>query len=63
MAFAVLTDVAASIVDLKRNPMRVIREGAGEAVLILHRNKPAFYAVPPSLYEAMLEVVDDARLA
>jgi len=63
MAFAVLTDVAASIADLKRNPMGVISEGAGEAVLILHRNKPAFYAVPPALYEAMLEVVDDERPA
>ncbi len=63
MAFKVLADVAASTTDLKRNPMRVIREGAGEAVVILHRNRPAFYAVPPALYEALLEVVDDAHLA
>lgn len=49
--------------ELKRNPMRVIREGGGEAVMILHQNKPAFYAVPPALYEAMLEVIDDAHLA
>ncbi|WP_313225980.1 type II toxin-antitoxin system Phd/YefM family antitoxin [Stutzerimonas chloritidismutans] len=58
MPFALLADVAASIADLKRSPMRVIREGAGEAVVILHRNKPAFYAVPPALYEAMLEAID-----
>ncbi|WP_226685791.1 type II toxin-antitoxin system Phd/YefM family antitoxin [Stutzerimonas stutzeri] len=63
MAFPLLADVAASIAELKRNPMRVIREGAGEAVVILHRNKPAFYVVPPALYEAMLEIVDDAYLA
>lgn len=63
MAFELLADVAASLADLKRNPMRVIREGAGEAVVILHRNKPAFYAVPPALYEAMLEAIDDAHLA
>lgn len=63
MAFELLADVAASTTDLKRNPMRVIREGAGEAVVILHRNRPAFYAVPPALYEALLEVVDDAHLA
>lgn len=63
MAFELLADVAASTADLKRNPMRVIREGAGEAVVILHRNRPAFYAVPPALYEALLEVVDDAHLA
>jgi antitoxin StbD len=62
MAFPLLAEVAASIADLKRNPMRVIREGAGETVLIIHRNKPAFYAVPPALYKAMLDVVDDAYL-
>lgn len=63
MPFALLTDVAASITELKRNPMRVIREGAGEAVVVLHRNKPAFYAVPPALYKAMLDVVENAQLA
>lgn len=45
MAFPLLAEVAASIADLKRNPMRVIREGAGETVLIIHRNKPAFYTL------------------
>lgn len=57
MTFPCSADVAASITNLKRNPMRVIHEGAGEAVLILHRNKPAFYAVPPALYEAMLNEI------
>ncbi|EIK52314.1 putative plasmid stability protein StbD [Stutzerimonas stutzeri TS44] len=42
--------------------MRVIREGGGETVMILHQNKPAFYAVPPALYEAMLDMIDDAHL-
>ncbi|MCG6540322.1 type II toxin-antitoxin system Phd/YefM family antitoxin [Pseudomonas sp. KSR10] len=63
MAFEVLADVAASTNNLKRNPMRFIREGAGEAVVIPHRNRPAFYAVPPALYEALLVAVDDAHLA
>lgn len=63
MAYAVLADVAASITDLKKDPMGTIREGGGETVVILNRNEPAFYAVPPALYEAMLEMIDDARLA
>ncbi|KJS33814.1 MAG: plasmid stability protein StbD, antitoxin of toxin-antitoxin stability system [Pseudomonas sp. BRH_c35] len=62
MTFQLLTDVAASLADFKRDPMRVICEGAGEAVTILHQNKPAFYAIPPALYEAMLDVIDDALL-
>nr|WP_313127623.1 type II toxin-antitoxin system Phd/YefM family antitoxin [Stutzerimonas nitrititolerans] len=62
MTFELMADVGASITELKRNPMRVIHEGAGEAVVIIHQNKPAFYAVPPALYEAMLDVIDDAHL-
>ncbi|MDH4555755.1 type II toxin-antitoxin system Phd/YefM family antitoxin [Pseudomonas sp. BN417] len=43
--------------------MGTIREGHGETVVILNRNEPAFYAVPPARYEAMLELIDDLRLA
>lgn len=60
MTFKLMADIGASITELKRNPMRVIRKGAGEAVVILHRNKPAFYVVPPALYKAMLEAVENA---
>lgn len=62
MAFELLANIAASITELQKKPMSVIRKGSGEAVAILRRNKPAFYAVPPALYEAMLNVVDDAHL-
>jgi antitoxin StbD len=63
MTYAVLADVAASVTDLKKDPMGTIREGGGETVVILNRNEPAFYAVPPARYEAMLELIDDLRLA
>jgi antitoxin StbD len=58
MTFAVLANFAAPLSDLKRNPMRVIKEGNGDAVLILHHNKPAFYAVPPAMYEAIIKLMD-----
>ena len=63
MTFPVLADVAASVTDLKRDPMGTLREGNGETVVILNRNEPAFYAVPPEVYEAMLEMIDDMSLA
>jgi len=63
MTYAVLADVAASVTDLKKDPMGTLREAGGETVVILNRNEPAFYAVPPALYEAMLEMIDDVRLA
>ncbi|MBD8494447.1 type II toxin-antitoxin system Phd/YefM family antitoxin [Pseudomonas syringae] len=63
MAFQILAEVAASVTDLKRDPMGTVREGQGQTVVILNRNEPAFYAVPPARYEAMLELIDDMRLA
>ncbi|MCY1267880.1 putative antitoxin of the YafO-YafN toxin-antitoxin system [compost metagenome] len=62
MAHAVLADVAASITELKKDPMGTIAAGHGGPVVILNRNAPAFYAVPPELYEKMLEALDDAYL-
>ncbi|GAA6132791.1 type II toxin-antitoxin system Phd/YefM family antitoxin [Halopseudomonas sabulinigri] len=63
MAFQILAEVAASVTDLKRDPMGTLREGHGKPVVILNRNEPAFYAVPPALYEAMLDQLDDLKLA
>ncbi|ETS30936.1 hypothetical protein PTE_02882 [Photorhabdus khanii NC19] len=50
MAYQILTNVAASITDLKRNPMGTYLQGEGEAIAILNRNEPAFYCVPPELF-------------
>ncbi|KLU17116.1 MULTISPECIES: type II toxin-antitoxin system Phd/YefM family antitoxin [Xenorhabdus] len=62
MAYQILTTIAASITDLKRNPMGTIEEGEGGAVAILNRNEPAFYCVPPELYAYYLELAEDAEL-
>lgn len=63
MPFQILSRTAASITDLKRNPMGTVSEGGGEAVAILNRNEPAFYCVPPELYARLLELAEDAELA
>ncbi|MGJ0628219.1 type II toxin-antitoxin system Phd/YefM family antitoxin [Xenorhabdus bovienii] len=62
MAYQILTTIAASITDLKRNPMGIIAEGEGNAVAILNRNEPAFYCVPPELYAYYRELAEDAEL-
>jgi len=59
----VLSSTTIGITDLKRNPMVVVEEAEGEAVAVLNRNKPVFYAIPPEAYEAMLERLEDAELA
>ena len=62
MAYQILTDIAASISELKSNPMKVVSSGDGMPIAVLNRNEPAFYCVPAHAYEALMELVDDAEL-
>lgn len=62
MTSLVLTQVTASITELKRDPMGTLAAGEGEAVAILNRNTAAFYCVPATAYEAMLEKLEDMEL-
>lgn len=62
MTYQILSDTAASITDLKKNPMGIIAEGEGNPVAILNRNEPAFYCVPPELFAWFMELAKDAEL-
>lgn len=62
MPHPVLADTAASISELKANPMKVVASGHGMPIAVLNRNAPAFYCVPAAAYEAMMELIDDATL-
>ena len=62
MTYQVLTDTAASISELKANPMKVVASGNGMPVVVLNRNEPAFYCVPAGTYAAMMELLDDLEL-
>lgn len=62
MAHQILSDTAASITELKRNPMGTVAAGDGFPVAILNRNEPAFYCVPANVFEAMMERLDDLDL-
>lgn len=53
---------AASITELKRNPMGTLKKGHGSAVAIHNRNEPVFYCVPPELFAYYVELADDAEL-
>ncbi len=57
MVAVIHTPFTASISDLKKNPIEVALSGDGEAVAILNRNKPAFYCVPPELYQRMIDAL------
>ncbi len=62
MAARILADVAASITELKSNPMKVATSAFGEPVAVLNRNEPAFYCVPAAAYELMVDRLDDLEL-
>lgn len=62
MTHQILTEIAASISELKANPMKVVASGDGMPIAVLNRNEPAFYCVPAQAYEALMELIDDAEL-
>ncbi len=57
-----MTENIASISDLKSNPMGIVGSNNGQAVAILNRNKPVFYAVPVEHFEHMLEIIEDIEI-
>lgn len=62
MAHQILSETAASISELKRNPMGTVAAGEGFPVAILNRNEPAFYCVPAKTFEAMMDRLEDLEL-
>ena len=62
MPTQILASTAASISELKANPMRVVASAHGMPIAVLNRNEPVFYCVPAKAYEAILELIDDKDL-
>ena len=62
MANLVLTEMTASISELKKNPMGTVAAGDGAPVAILNHNEPAVYCVPAKAYEALMDRLDDIEL-
>jgi antitoxin StbD len=62
MTTRILTEAAASISELKANPMKVALSADGEAIAVLNRNEPAFYCIPAETYEFMIDYMEDLEL-
>ena len=62
MTTRILTEAAASISELKANPMKVALSAHGEAIAVLNRNEPAFYCIPAETYEFMMDYMEDLEL-
>lgn len=59
MVHQIHSTYAASISDLKKNPMQTVEGGHGEPVAILNRNQPVFYCLPAKYYEAIIDMIHD----
>jgi len=62
MTTRILTEIAASISELKANPMKVALSANGEPIAVLNRNEPAFYCVPAQAYELLMDRIEDLEL-
>jgi antitoxin StbD len=58
----ILTNYSVSISELKKNPSALLNASEGAPIAILNHNKPA-YLVPVETYEALIEQLEDLRLA
>jgi antitoxin StbD len=59
----ILSDMVASISELKNHPMATVNKAEGKPLAILNRNEPVFYCISAKTYEKLLEALDDAHLA
>jgi antitoxin StbD len=58
----IFSSIVASISELKKNPMEVVRQGDGGVVAILNHNKPVFYCVPAEFYNKLMDRLEDIEL-
>ena len=59
----ILANYTASITELKKSPTQLLKDAGDEAVAILNHNVASAYLVPSSLYEKMMDVMDDYYLS
>jgi antitoxin StbD len=56
-------EIAVSVSDLKKNPTAIMNEAGASPVAILNHNRVMAYMVPAATFEAMMERLDDIKLA
>ncbi|MDR2856625.1 MAG: type II toxin-antitoxin system prevent-host-death family antitoxin [Novosphingobium sp.] len=55
----VLANACVGISTLKANPAAVIAEAQNRQVAILNRNRPVAYVVSPSVWEAVMDMLEE----
>ncbi|WP_421860565.1 hypothetical protein [Parvibaculum sp.] len=47
-----------SVTDFRKNPSRHMTDAMGDTLAVLSRNRVEFYAVPPMLFEALIDRIE-----
>ena len=59
----ILADACVGISELKKNPAAVIAAAREQQVAILNRNRPVAYIISPEVWDHLLDVLDDRKIA
>lgn len=59
----VLATATVGISDLKKNPSAVVAEAQRRQVAIMNRNRPVAYLISPEVWDHVVDVFDDMKLA
>ncbi|MFU8789605.1 MAG: type II toxin-antitoxin system Phd/YefM family antitoxin [Methylobacter sp.] len=63
MPTTIFAETAASLSELKNDPIATVAAGDGFPVAILDHNGPAFYCIPAKAYEMLMDKLEDVELA
>ncbi len=63
MPTTILAETAASLSELKNDPISTVAAGDGFPVAILDHDEPAFYCIPAKAYEMLMDKLEDVELA
>ena len=58
----IYADLSISMSEFKKNPSQILRSAGERPVAVLSHNRPAFYMISPSVYEALIENTEDREL-
>ena len=63
MQTTIIAETAASLSELKNDPLSTVAAGDVFPVAILGHDEPAFYCIPSRAYEMLIDKLEDAELA
>lgn len=63
MPSTILSETAASLLELKNDPLAIVAAGDGFPVAILDHDEPAFYCISARTFETLMDKLEDMELA